>query len=178
MTAVMRSSKRILLLLAATALLVAGWVAVTPERADASTVYQLRAEHSGLCVTTNGLFVRQDSCAINTATNVFVLQPSDNGSYRIVKPDPDRKCLAGKGSILKPAYIIAESCSGDLRQQWWVNGYGDETYEFVNRRTELCLDVYGGYLGPGIALIDYTCYQDYNQRFRLMEASGALSAEQ
>jgi hypothetical protein len=167
MRAAVESRNRVLLCLTIGGLLLAGWLTVTPGRAGASGQFQLRAAHSGLCVTMDGSAVRQASCVpANTDTNMFVLQPSDDGSHRIVKLGTNR-CLAVKdGSLALRAPIIVEGCNGDWRQQWWINDNGatDQYREYVNRRSELCMDVRGALTTP-TDIWQYTCHQGDNQRF-------------
>jgi hypothetical protein len=172
MKAIVRSRRSLLRCVAASMLLLPGVLAFTSGAAHASDRVQLQVGHTGQCIHVNIFPIDGGTCLLNTDTNILELQPSDNGTYRLVKLGTN-KCLGVYNGSLSPGTVIVlEGCNSNWRQQWWINdnGYGNNWREFANRRSELCLEIPNvpTAANPWLALQQSTCTQGTNQWFRTL----------
>ena len=68
-------------------------------------------------------------------------------------------CLSNRGRLEDAALIFAEPCSGTSAGQKWTFGRSGplRSVEMINAASGKCLDVYGGFLGPNIQMIQWPC---------------------
>jgi hypothetical protein len=156
------------------AALLAAALAVVPERASASiTYFMLQAVSDDRCLSVTppggaGEHLAFQGPCVPDQYGSWTLQPSDNGTYRIV--NPERRCLEVlRGSLNDGADIRIANCNADWRQQWWRNGTPAGNLEFANRRSEKCLDGQRPAGPSGLSSVrQYGCHGGTTQQWRLI----------
>jgi hypothetical protein len=138
--------------------------------------YTLQNQNSGYCaVLSSGDNYVQSGC-VTLMNSRFELESTGDGSYRLVLATVGavdvthpivNHCLEARSSSLR-ARVGRALCNDDLRQRWWLNWVGDGSFEVVNRRSGLCLDVLGGSVDPGAQMIQYTCNGAPNEHWYFM----------
>lgn len=68
--------------------------------------------------------------------------------------------------------MITWSPNGGPNQDWTFTQQADGSYQIVNGRSQLCLDVYGGSTAAGAAIIQWTCHGGSNQRWVVTALAG------
>jgi hypothetical protein len=151
------------------AVLLAGVLAVTPSSASAD----IAGEHLLQSVDERCLeagrwgddTARLRGCSPDDYTRWW-LQPSDNGTYRIV--NGRNRCLeVEKGGLKDRDHIVLAKCNSNWQQQWWVNGTPRGRLEFANRRSEKCMDVQSTGTPSDTLVWQYGCHGGPNQEWIL-----------
>ena len=140
--------------------------------------YTLQNQNSGYCPTlSSGDNYVQNAC-VTQMNNRFALQLTGDGSYQLVlatvgavdiEHPTVNQCLEVRGGSLSLRARVGRAlCTSDLRQRWWLNWVGDGSFEVVNRRSGLCMDVLNASFDPGAQIIQYTCNGAPNEHWYFM----------
>lgn len=140
--------------------------------------YTLQNQNSGYCLAlSSGDNYVQNAC-VTQMNNRFALQLTGDGSYQLVlatvgavdiEHPTVNQCLEVRGGSLSLRARVGRAlCTSDLRQRWWLNWVGDGSFEVVNRRSGLCMDVLNASFDPGAQIIQYTCTGAPNEHWYFM----------
>jgi len=147
-----------------------------PTRVNPGTVadgvYELRVQHSGLCLdlwsagTADSQPIVQWSC---NGSNAQAWQFTHTGSGRYeVRSTASGKCMDVSGVSLNSGAVIYQwSCHGGGNQRWQVIDNGDGTVRLQAVHSGKVVDVYGGSTQAGTQLIQWDWHGGGNQRWAM-----------
>jgi hypothetical protein len=120
----------------------------------------------------NGAIVNQwDN--YNGANQQLLISPLDNGAYSVHFNNSD-KCLDVSGVSLSPGAKVQQwDCVNGANQEWFfrpAKNFPSATkeYKLISRASGKCLDVAGRGLYNGAPLQQWTCVDQPNQKFRIV----------
>jgi hypothetical protein len=129
--------------------------------------------------TSNSAVIEQQGCLPSAPQNWYFVDAQTTHYYRI--QNADGKCMNVQGgSLANSAKVIQYTCGTSIsteNDQWvpfyiksvtYTSGiltYTADYYQLQNLKSGKCLNVQGGSIAAGAALIQYTCNTGINELF-------------
>lgn len=156
-----------------------------PVAAVAPAAVQLKAEHTGQCLTVpsgslrNGVNAVQSACAEGAENQQFDLAPTGAGTLE-VRFKHTGKCLDVEGSGIKTGTVVQQWwCVGQQQQRWRLImvDVANELYELrpahLIGKPGRCLEIKSGAKDDGAAAHLYACNGSNAQKWRIQPVSAA-----
>ena len=144
------------------------------SKAIATGSYTLRAARAGSYVvaTSTGTMRAGSNVKLyksgERASQVFYIQKTASGFYKIYDSPAKRTALAVKGAKLKSLANVQMSKVGSSRAQLWIlRSFGGGVYGFQNLKSGYYLDIYGCQFESGTNISQYIGNGSVAQKFKL-----------
>ncbi|MGP3915615.1 ThuA domain-containing protein [Nonomuraea sp. 10N515B] len=144
--------------------------------------YTITAQHSGKNVTPKDASVADDAPIVQMTAGTGAEQkweavPLADGGYQL-KNVKSGKCLDVPGGSTTPGtQLVQWACHpaghGHLNNQRFFPAATGETYKITAAASGLCLDISGVSQDDGAAVVQWTCTNTDNERFRFSPVAGA-----
>ncbi|MYV93023.1 RICIN domain-containing protein [Streptomyces sp. SID1034] len=145
--------------------------------AAAPAAVQLRAEHSGQCLTVvdgslrNGANAVQSKCDGSLPNQLLKLEPTGSASFE-VRIEHSGKCLEVENAGTQNGANVQQWWCSDVPQQRWRLVMVDVVNEIYELRpthaTDHCLDIANGSLKDGANAQSWTCNSTPAQRWTIL----------
>ncbi|WP_434600621.1 RICIN domain-containing protein [Streptomyces sp. A5-4] len=147
---------------------------------DPTKWYQVINTGSGKCLdatggsTSNGTRLQQWTCQAANSNQLWQLQPTTGGNYRVVSRNTTTLAWdvdGGPGATGNGASVHLWTYGGGTNQQWLPADRGNNTYTFSARNSGKCLDIADASTANGARTQQWTCHNGPAQTFRLVPQS-------
>lgn len=147
---------------------------------DPTKWYQVVNTGSGKCLdaadgsTSNGTRLQQWTCQAANSNQLWQLQPTTGGNYRVVSRNATSLAwdvAGGPGATGNGASVQLWTYGGGTNQQWLPTDRGNSTFTFTARNSGKCLDIADASSADGARIQQWACHNGASQTFRLVPQS-------